>query len=128
MNLNNGLAAVACSLFMLAAHAGDFLSGDEITSTFSGKTGIGQHLKKEQGVKTYFAEDGTFSSVLSGGVTRKGTWWVDDKLFCVRINGETKDRCRSVRKDGSGGYELVKKKKKELVIIHYESVEDGDQT
>ncbi len=128
MNLKHGLAAIACSLFMLTAHAGDYLSGDEIKSTFSGKTGIGQHIKKDQGVKSYFAGDGAFKSVLSGGKTRKGTWFVEGKLLCFRIHGETKDRCRSVRKDGGGGYELIRKNKKGPAIVHFESLEDGDQT
>ena len=127
MTFKHGFIALACSLFMFTAQADEYLSDDEISSTFSGKTGIGQQLKKEQGVRSYFGEDGAYKSVLSGGTTRKGTWWVDKRLLCLRIHGETKDRCRGVRTDGAGGYELVNRNK-DLPVEHYERFEDGDQT
>jgi hypothetical protein len=127
MKFKHGFIAIACSLFMFTAQADEYLSGDEIRKTVSGKTGIGQHLKKDRGVRSYFAGDGAYTSVLSHGSTRKGTWWVDDRLLCLRIHGETKDRCRGVRADGAGGYELVNRNK-DLPVEHYERFEDGDQT
>lgn len=126
MNLKHAVAAIVCSLFLLPAYAGDYLSGEEIKSTFTGKTAIGQHLKKDEVVKSYFAEDGSYKRVLAGGSV-KGTWWVDDGMLCVRVKGKTKDRCQRVRSDGAGGYEKVKMEK-DIPIVHFKSLEDGDKT
>jgi len=103
------------------------LSGDEIKSTFSGKTAVGDHLKKGMGVKSFHASDGSYKSVLSDGTVRTGKWWVDGDKLCVKFNGEGKDMCRLIESDGSGGYKKINPKKGKAVV-YFKSLEGGDKT
>ena len=126
MKINTSLiAGVLCTVPALPVIAGS-LSGDEIKSAFSGKTAVGEHLKKGMGVKSFHASDGTYKSVLSDGTVRTGKWWVDGDKLCVKFNGEGKDMCRLIESDGSGGYKKIVPRKGKAVV-HFKSLEDGDK-
>lgn len=103
----------------------DSLSGDEIRTTFSGKTAVGDHLKKGMGVRSFHANDGSYRSVLSDGTVRTGKWWVDVNELCVNLDG--KDNCNLVESDTGGGYMKVDPKKGKAVV-HFKTLENGDTT
>jgi len=105
----------------------DSLSGDDIKSAFSGKTAVGDHLKKGLGVKSFHASDGSYRSVLSDGTVRTGKWWVDGDNLCLKYEGEGKDRCRLIESDGADGYKKIHPKKGKAVV-HFKSLEDGNVT
>lgn len=120
------IAGIIFSVFTMTA-AADSLSGDVIKNTFTGKTAIGDHLKRGMGVRAFHATDGSYKSVLSDGTVRTGKWWVDGDMLCVKFDAQGKDKCRSIESDGKGGYKKIHPKKgKELV--HIKSFEDGDTT
>jgi len=120
------IAGVLCAVFAIPTIAGS-LSGDEIKSAFSGKTASGDHLKKNMGVKSFHATDGSYKSILSDGTVRTGKWWVDGDNLCLRFDGEGKDRCRLIESDGGDGYKKIHPKKGKAVV-HFKSLEDGDKT
>lgn len=123
--INSIIAGSLCVVLALPVTASS-LSGDEIKSTFYGKTAVGDHLKKGVGVKSFHASDGSYKSVLSDGMTRTGEWWVDSDKLCVKFDSEGKDRCRLIESDGSGGYNKINPKKGK-VVVHFKSLEDGDK-
>ena len=120
------IAGVICTAMALPIIAGS-LSGDEIKNAFTGKTAVGDNLKKGAGVKSFHASDGSYKSVLSDGTVRTGKWWVDGNNLCVKFDDEGKNRCRSIESDGQGGYKKIKPEKGKAVI-HFKSLEDGDTT
>ena len=126
MKINTSLiAGVLCTVLALPVIAGS-LSDDEIKSAFSGKTAVGEHLKKGMGVKSFHASDGAYKSVLSDGTVRTGKWWVDGGTLCIKFDGEGKDICRLIESDGSGGYKKIVPRKGKAVV-HFKRLEDGDK-
>ncbi len=60
----------ACLLALpLSVSAGEFLSGEQITATFAGKTTAWQHMKKSDSGRSYTAADGTIVKKEPGGST-----------------------------------------------------------
>ena len=99
------------------------LTGDEVTAMFSDKTVWGNHAKKDNRNKVYFAPDGTFKSKrLDGSGGSEGKWSVDDEnRLCMEKNGDT--RCRTVV-DKNG--KIIKYKGKKHVW-NYTKFEDGNK-
>jgi len=120
------IAGTICAVLAVPVMA-DSLSGDDIKSTFSGKTAVGDHLKKGMSVKAFHASDGSYISVLSDGTVRRGKWWVDGDNLCVKFDDKGKDKCGSFESDGEGSYKKISSRNGNAVI-HFKSLEDGDKT
>jgi hypothetical protein len=110
-------------------YAGDFMNGDEVKALLSGKTVTGKGLKKDFTVVTYFSPDGTMLGT-KDGESRNGTWTVeDDGKQCIKFD-DGNSNCRYIKDNGDGTYTKIKVKKngKEIPLLLYESVQDGNNT
>ena len=121
------ILSLILALISSLSSAQDYLSDDAIKSAFSGKTAIGNHLKKGVTVKSYHAEDGTYRSVYGDGSSNTGEWWVESNKLCVKFTGEDDSKCRKIMSDGASGYKKIHPKK-DKPVVHFEKLEDGDQT
>jgi len=101
------------------------MSGDEIRQTFTGMTGVGDHLKKGRGVRAFHATDGSYKRVISDGKVNTGKWWIESNRLCVKLNDKSETKCREIAADGKGGYRVIQPGK-DKAVIHFRSLEDGD--
>ncbi len=118
MKYVNVITAVALFGVSLTVSAGDFLTGDAIKATVSGKTLIWEHLKKSKSGKSYYSEDGKLVGI-SNGSAREGSWKVDGDKLCVSWG-----KCMPLESDGKGGFYKVKGGSKR--VVHITAIEDGN--
>jgi len=116
--MKNIVIATCIALTPLSIHAGDFLSGDQIKETFSGKIVIWERMIKSKSGKTYLSYDGSAAGV-SNGNKRDGKWHVDGNKWCVSWGS-----CLAIESDGNGGYYKVKGSSKR--VVHMTKIEDGN--
>ncbi len=132
--MNNNPAVYVCLSVVLAcmaglAHAGDFLSSDEVKSIYSGKTANGVHLKKDFSYVAYFSPNGTFTQKKDNGDIKKGTWSVDNKgRQCISWDGSGITKCFPLVNNGDGSYTKVKLKgDKRIPLIMHSDFVDGNK-
>ena len=94
--------------------AGNFLTGEQITKAFAGKTVQWEHMIKNKSGKTYFAEDGTLISS-----KHNGKWHVDGDKLCVSWGN-----CLTIESDGNGGFYKVIGGSKQ--VVHIKSLSYGN--
>lgn len=104
--------------FPLLAFSGDFLSGEQITKTFSGKTVQWEHMFKSKSGKSYYSKGGKLTGVKNGS-KREGEWHVDNDELCVSWG-----KCLAIESDGNDGFYKVKNGSKQ--VVHIKSVTDGN--
>lgn len=122
------LSAILISVASFA-HAGDFLSGDEIKSIYTGKTAKGVHLKKGFSYMAYFSPDGALIQKKDDGDTNEGKWSVDDEgRQCVSWNGSGVTKCFPLVNNNDGSYTKVKVKgSKHIPLIMHRDFTDGNK-
>lgn len=109
-----------------AALAGERLDNAALKEFFTGNTVFGEHFR-HGAIRTYFAEDGTVTSVSDSGKERVGKWWIDGDKRCLRWDHKNKDLCHYVERNDDGSHTLIHSKKgKRLVEIS--KTEKGDHT
>lgn len=104
--------------FSFPALSGDFLSGDQITKAFSGKTIQWEHMFKDKSGKSYFSTDGKLTGIKNSSI-REGKWHVENDELCVSWG-----KCLAIEPDGKGGFYKVKNGTKQ--VVHIKSVTDGN--
>lgn len=117
-SISAAMGALALFIFPATGMAVDFLSGEQVTSAFSGKTVEWKHLKKNRAGKTYYAADGKITGV-SNGTEREGSWHVDGDKLCVSWG-----KCLQIEADGEGGYYKVKKGS--IRVVHLTNIKEGN--
>jgi len=101
-----------------SGYAGDYLNGDQIKKTFSGKTIQWEHMFKSKSGKSYYAEDGSLTGVQNGS-KREGKWHVDGNRLCVSWGS-----CLAIEADGNGGFYKVKGGSKQ--VVHIKALSEGN--
>ena len=110
------MAAALCSA-SFSVVAADFMSGEQIKATVSGKTMTWEHMFKSKSGKSYYAEDGTITGIKNGS-PREGTWKIEGDNLCVSYG-----KCLAIEADGNGGFYKVKNGSKR--VVHVTVIEDG---
>ncbi|MES9869048.1 MAG: hypothetical protein ABW153_09225 [Sedimenticola sp.] len=99
-----------------ATIAGERLDNEALKAFYTDRTTIAENHKYGS-VKTYFAADGTITSIGSDS-KRVGKWWIDGDKRCVQWNNKKKAFCHYTEKNEDGTHTLVHfKNGKRLVEI-----------
>jgi len=100
------------------------LSGDDITSLFSGKTTSCIKSKDQSTCLTFMSSDGKVKRLTNAdGETRLGTWNVMNNQLCILWDKKKKDLCFDVVKQNDREYLLNRKGKTKSIINGFS---DGD--
>lgn len=100
------------------------LSGDDITSLFSGKTASCIKSKDQSTCLTFMSSDGKVKRLTNAdGKTRLGTWNVTNNQLCILWAKKKKDLCFDVVKQNDTEYLLNRKGKTKSIINGFS---DGD--
>ncbi|MCB9025080.1 MAG: hypothetical protein H6625_02075 [Bdellovibrionaceae bacterium] len=114
MKKTNWTILLAIISLSLLGGAQKYLSGEEIKSAFTDKTGTSVHMIKKTTGIWYHAKDGKFLGKGQDSKKIVGTWYVQKNKFCTKTN---KVVCTFIEADGQGGYYRVDDKSKKLVHI-----------
>lgn len=106
-----------------AAHAGERVTGEALKNLHVDKTWDMAHVKQGPGL-IYFAPDGAVTLV-RGGQTQAGKWWINDSgdMRCHQFGG--KPICRAYESVGEGRYVSYNEQGGKEVDIH--KVMDGNR-
>jgi hypothetical protein len=113
------------ALFSTTVFAGERLNSQQLKEFFTNKTIIGQH-KKFDGIKTYFAADGTVHSITQYGKERMGKWWIEEKnnTRCIKWHHKNKNFCHYAIKNDDGTYK-IQHSIKDITIVNITSIKEG---
>jgi hypothetical protein len=95
-------AASLCIGLATTVHAGEKMTGDQITALISGNTAYGEHAWKDRHGYAYYREDGTLTGWIHPDGPMTGTWRLKGDVFCEK---RTDVYCHEIHDMGDGTYE-----------------------